>query len=700
MPKLHDIAPGLALVAAVLLGPSLVSAQDEPAFRGQDVSDLFVVDHDWRFRFELPAPGWRLRGEADLAGLGDDDVAGAIGPEGIRISIFVFPCGDAGLEQVAKDRANTLSGLGLATRVDEAANLAGGPARHLGGEGVLRGLRARMDSVLAVQGGFAWIVQVLDMAVAEGESADDTWRRAAAAFSRMEGPVVPRPRRRPQPDVNAAGWRILSGRFESADHGFVVEAPDGFRLAVGTELEMINPEADVGLIGLGNEIQVLLLCEPGMGYDREAIVPMLREGLVKTAGMIDTGRDIEVQIGAGTAPARVYEYGDGSGRAAIHAVGFSGDRMFQVVGDVNDAKTEQGIERFRAALRAVRILSEEERQSLVRSVAEGPGPGNRAGDGFSIRHGIFRDFRHGVVLRPPRGFLWDMSPPAAQHDADPMTRLLLRDERDAVTVALLVEPNGRRSLAAAHKERLRIVLDGDEALVRAAMRARPERVPFGSIPGLSSTVVRDIGTMRLGHVVRTASASGMAFHLVATGVEDHMKAAGPALDALFASVEAPVPGLPDFVQGDAAIVDHRMGFAWDFPDPGWTCQEATPPEIAAAGAVRLCSKGPALFAVWALSVLAAEADERAVSERLLDEAAAGMAGRLGLSEGALRARAPGALGGREVNGARWANRKGRFDVRLGRDGETVYMVGVAFMGEGSGTNEAVDRMFSKFRYLP
>ena len=80
-------------------------------------------------------------------------------------------------------------------------------------------------------------------------------------FSILPGKVSGRATTQVVSEADGVGWRVRGGVFQSAVTGIRARPSDAWRVAVGSSLEQMNADAEIGLVHSNPDVYIVLLVE-------------------------------------------------------------------------------------------------------------------------------------------------------------------------------------------------------------------------------------------------------------------------------------------------------------------------------------------------------------------------------------------------------------------------------------------------------
>lgn len=159
--------------------------------------------------------------------------------------------------------------------------------------GTVHGVRAMYRNVVFANQGY--LFQVLAWAL-EFQADRRTLERFSEAFHVLPGKVEGRSSARAVADVRGVGWRVQDGEFASAVYGLAVEPKGNWRLIVGSELQQVNADAEVGLAHSAPEVFFMVIPERIAGVDPKAFVESILEPGNDEFAVVPKGDPYTVEI--------------------------------------------------------------------------------------------------------------------------------------------------------------------------------------------------------------------------------------------------------------------------------------------------------------------------------------------------------------------------------------------------------------------
>ena len=262
---------GTLLVGSILVAPSTtqVFAKANPpqnhqsSCQGQVVNKHRLIDKDYRFTLTRPGPYWRIMAEKDAHQNGLDSLAGmsALGGtlRGVSMSIAAEWAPGTGLVAFADSVFDSLTLDNKELRSNRQMNFLGVQARTFVIRGKLNGQQYRYAYVVFLRQRFAFQVLL--------HGPDKTMRHANAIATMVKllrldpGKIRSRGYRAPIEDKHGITWQVKDEVYSSLRGGYRVKAAKNWRLWSGDELHRRQPNADVGLRNVRDNIYLISIVE-------------------------------------------------------------------------------------------------------------------------------------------------------------------------------------------------------------------------------------------------------------------------------------------------------------------------------------------------------------------------------------------------------------------------------------------------------
>lgn len=559
----------MILMFATTAGVSAVTQDRKPApaapvgETGQLIQGRKLIDHDYKFRIDMPA-GWRVLGEKRMQQISEDAVAGALKTRGGGGGCVIVE--RLGKVDLAELTDLVLDGLSL----EDMEVLERGKARVSGCDAVRFRVSGRTGGVAThylfhvVQRG-EWIYQVLSWSMAARVGDGEVLETLCRGFSLVEG----RPRRRTThvavADQHGVGWRIRGGVFESAACRFRAAAAEGWRPIVGERLAAVNTDAEFGMTHPATESYLAVLVEAAPADREAAFHEHAREDLVERAGgaVKEAGT---FEVGGVKRQFVATESSGGFHARFLQATWMEGGFFYRVMTwhPVQDRK--KAMKALPAALACIRVLTPADAGRIGKEIRALPDPEADVGLHYSLRCGVYRNYAFGIEWEKPARGWWSVAAgqqarervEGAEAGLGESVKFSAVEKSSGVLCGMSLERHAGSDARAYHRE---VVGAINAALDDATATAAPEV----DIYGISAQVTVVDGcaqTLDLRYHVATFVGDGIAGRLVIWGVKGQVEAGAAAVKDALAGWRY-LGTLKPFEVVDGRFVDHRMG--WSLP---------------------------------------------------------------------------------------------------------------------------------------
>jgi hypothetical protein len=584
-----------AAVGVLVLALAASAAAEEPAVH---------EDADYRFRITSPGSDWRLLPELEARKLVPDAIAGLTDLKGANFVVIAEEAPGANLDAYARVLRENMPVENADFGEVETVTFQSHPARRWNVRGKMNGLDVRFRNLLVARGDF--LFQILGFQVGSSTRDLDT---LAANIVLTPGPIRPRRLARATHDVRGVGWRIQGGVYQDAANGVEVRPPEGWRLVVGTELNVMNDSACVGLISADPDAYVILIVERARGVDREAFLAKLRANVAESSGGSPTGSAVPDVVGGREFAMRTHRVSRGASVLLHHGARIDGDRAVQVQAWHVEGVAARVRPRLVAAYAAIRFLDEPSRAALAKDLLAAEDPQDLVGPGYSLRRGVLQDFEHRFTWTKPAGF-WEVTAGQEARAGNPDTTVSLAEVSLGLQGQVIAEEMEGVGPLEFHNFLL-------ERLEPKDPLPEPTRLDLDGTEALFTEVRPGILDLPMRYAVTSVVKEGRAYQLLFWGLEGNVETTRPNLLAAVRAFRFP-PGLVTKERRADVFVDHRLGWRLRRPaGPGWRFTDATPPGIAAAGTV-VVYEGPGSVVGGAFSLQTEEQDERFIRDMILN----------------------------------------------------------------------------------
>jgi hypothetical protein len=564
----------LAGLALFLLAAPVLAQEDG----GQSLVEGAIVDLDFAFRLEEPKGSWRLLPEADIQRWSPDAVAGAMGVGGSVLGAFgaviVEPSGGMTLQEFAEIILSfaPLEEMQVVERTE--LTYCGQSALRLVTTGNVSGIRYRFDNRVFLYSDHAYQVMLVQTQDARESDSGGAFHDA---FALLEREVTGRDDDRVVGDMHGVGWEVADGTFSSAALRLELTAPEGWRLAVGDELDQMDQEAEVGLVSVGSEAYLTVHAEAVADVEEEAFAAVLLEDVLFSLGVEEPRKTLELEAGGVARSFAVIEAAD-LPFTFVHGSWFVGNFCYQVTAWFARGGADS-LGPIARGLAAIRHLDEAEAGRVAERLRAKPDMENEVGPTFSLRAGLFQEFALGLRVRKPAHGFWRMT--AGEEARLYGQEALVLVEEPSLGLFVKVEGMPIEDLTLAELHELAVQAESELMLEPTSTSIVPRRL--ADRDGLYSTLRDATRAYAVESLMWTVAYADRVVWVTVYALEGILDVNGAALDELFAGFELHDDPLPMTAVEEGEYVDHRLGFGIVPDGEPRRFQEMTPPEMRAVG---------------------------------------------------------------------------------------------------------------------
>lgn len=592
-----------AAVALLVVGFALLGGR---AARAEDPSVL--EDPDYRFRIQRPGPAWRLLPEADARRVVPDAVAGLTDLRGSNFVVIVEEAPGVDLDPFVGVLQGNLALEDAEFSEVEVLTYQGVPARRWTGSGLRNGLAVRTRHLLLQRGRF--LVQLVGFGVrtAGGGRPDSDLSVLEQHLVLTEGEIRPRRLAKVVSDMRGVGWRIRGGVYQDAAHGIELRPPEGWRLAVGSELATMNTSACVGLVAAAPEVYLVLIVERAHKVDRGPFLERLSSAVGESGGKAQ-GEPVAQVVGGRAFPLQRYRLTSGLPVTLYHGSRLDDGRAVQVQSWYISALEPRAAPMLESAYAAVRFLDEPARRALAAELLREPDPQDIVGPGYGLRRGLYRDFERRFEWAKPAGF-WRVAAGQDARTVNAVAALSLEEPSLGLNGLVIAE-----ELADAEPESLHRHLV--ERLEPKDGVPEPTRVDLQGAQALVSEVRPGVLPLPFRYTVASVIKGERAYQFLVWGLEGNLEAARPQVLEALHGLRFPERIVAQERQEDA-FVDHRLGFRFRRPGgSGWRFTNLTPPAITSVATLASYEGSGGVVIAGAFCALQEGQDERFMRDLVL-----------------------------------------------------------------------------------
>ena len=270
--------------------------------------------------------------------------------------------------------------------------------------GTIQGLRARYANVLVLNEGHLY--QILSWTIDDRPESFEALHELERSFRFLEGPVRGRSVAKEAKDDYGVGWRVREGVFESPAYRLRVQPKENWRLLTGSELENINPDAEVGLQNTANETYVLVIPELAPRQEAEPFLDYLDSVFSANMG-VEHEAEAKLAIGGDTRDFRRYRADFGVELVYWHEAWFEGPFCYQVTGWRAPVEDAQDLAAVQEGLSCIEVIGAEEANRLGDELRQLPDKEGQVGPDFALRGGRYRNYSFGFEWKKPASGFWN-----------------------------------------------------------------------------------------------------------------------------------------------------------------------------------------------------------------------------------------------------------------------------------------------------
>lgn len=579
-------------------------------------SDAEWVDPDYGFRLERPGPKWVILREDEIHRMVPEGVAGAAefadetgsGRHGAIIvepapGVELRPLTELLIEQMPLEGKQILS---MEDVVFEKL-----PAVRSSVRGQIGGLDVLYQIVVFMNQGYAY--QVLSWGLATRTDAQ-ALSQFQNAFHLTGGTV----RQRSVPPVLAErdqGWEIKDGVFRSATYGLVVRPSGTWRLQVKEPLRRTNASAHVGLTSVNPEAYLVVMAERLGGSERTRFRTAQIESMANSLGIAPMTAETQPATWKAQVAGREVEFRRFRRAGALpmeFLIGVTylgeppGDVGITLLGWYKVGLRERSLPIMAQAMGSISELPKAEAAALARSQEALPDSQNDVGLEYSLRQGVYRDFKNGLTWRKPAGAI-RIATGAQARERNKDASLFWEDSGSGTYGMLIAEDLGDMTESGYQK------LVVDTMLAKSTARGRPEPFTLGGIKGTKIVFDRLEGELLLRYHMIVMAHDRRGYQVLQWGLPSLVEAGKERVQQTFAGFS--LAPLEKIVRSGREHQDHRFGFAFTPPaQPAAELRDITPTELRAVGTMLEWSTSRCKVLLLALCTGESSIDEQGMIE--------------------------------------------------------------------------------------
>lgn len=550
-----------------------------------------IVDEDYRFRIDPPGHGWRLLTGDDVRQIVPDAIAGATNEPHLWGVVIAEAVHSVDLEELARLVLDNMPLENKDVHNFGAVKFKGREAMRFDVTGRISGVEATYRTTIFLNGGYAFQLVCWGL---RPSVRPDSFQPFLDSFGVLEGEVRGRQRHLEVVDTHGVGWRVKNGKFHSAALRIAVEPKSAWCLAIGNELEQMNPDAEVGLVHGEPEAYLALIIERAAGADRAALKDFILNQRNEDTGLEPLGETMLAQVSGRPVRMHRFRLEQQPPIEFLKGVFFDRDLCYQVIAWHIAGLRERAEPILPDAFASLRILTVAEAARLGNELQKETDPENRVGLSYCLRRGVYRDFDQGFVFRKPARGFWRVRVGAEARAQNEDATIFLEEPALGLRGLVIIEPACDFTGASFHEVVVQNMF-GEDA---GAARAGPKTVQLGGVPALSTESVVD-ARMPTRYRVVTAVHRGRAYQLLIYGIPGNMKASAAEVDRMLDGVRFSEQ-LACTTEKHGVYSDRRLGFALRLPKGAWRRKDITPEAVRPVATLQQWIAGTRSFGIVAV----------------------------------------------------------------------------------------------------
>ena len=601
---------GLALVLGAVLFPTKLVAQTPRT--DQEITENELVDHGYLFNLQLGDLDWHILSERDV-GMIVPEAAGGFSDltTGQFLVVIVEQAPGLDPSTAASALVEMMPLESLVIESFEQITFQQLPAVRYVVSGYLQGMHFRYGNIVVSRLGYLYQIMCYGMEAATS-SDGSTFQPMWDTFGFLPATEVPgRDTLHQVPDEDGVGWRVRDGNFESAVYGFTVEPGDGgWRVAIGTELLLMNPAAEVGLVHTSPEVYVALVPELVTGLDHAAFDADLRSTFaIQMAGSVASD-ELEMVIGGIPMTLSIHPSpGAYQPMDFGYGVFWVDDVNVQVIASWVSGLGETALLSLPEAFSLISLLPETERTALRDELLDQPDSQNTVGADFTLRDGLYQDYLYGFTWTKPRGF-WRVTVGQDARAVNPDARLFLEEPVLGLAAVVIAEPFLGLTAEMYHSLIVSAIVPGgspDEPIIRNVAGSDFR----------ASWLDVDLSGLELRYLVASAVSNELSLQFLVWGLPGNAAVNETTMWEALDGFAVVGPSLTPTTTTPTGFVDRRLGFEVGVP-AGWRAQDLTPLELQPMATLLMVSPNDSAGFLVLSMCATSEGQDAAIFEQLVE----------------------------------------------------------------------------------
>lgn len=576
---------------------------------GEELSEP-IVDEDYCFRLEAPAASWELLDEAEAQDLNRDAQAGAIDEStGIVGIVLVERTNGADLDALTEIIRSTFPGQTIWVTNTARTTFAGLEAREFERSGIISGLTMSFRTIVFVHQDHIYQLFASCMADQYG-STTDCGEPFFSAFTLLPGQVRDRAVVSTTPDTVGSGWRVRDGIFESASYRLAVDPGDQWSLALGFELETMEPTAEVGLNRRNPDVYILVIPEVVATVTPQDYADRVLSFISSNVLQAEDAPPLMHTVDGHEVIFHRFLRRDEMTWQYLVGVISEGDLRIQIMAW---APSFDGLsDHLTDGLARIRLLSSDELRSLASEIESADDLQRSMGESWALRGGVYHDYAAQLRWRRPhrRWRAWAGDAARRRH---PEATLFVMEPSVGVNGKLVVEQIEGVTESRYHIEVLRAMGIPDEEAAARRRTARPRRAAAGLVS--HGRVVWD--GLQFTYSLATVLRGDLACHLLLWARSENSAAAEAAMSQGVEGLEIASQQMTPTQTRGQVYMDERMGFSFLVPWQGSTPRDITLETSRPMSSVVTYEQGRSSIVIFAAASPGRTARDRVVNDMIL-----------------------------------------------------------------------------------
>jgi len=518
------------------------------------------------FRLTSPGAGWRLLDEEGVRDIQPRAVAGLVSNDELYNVVVVENLPADSLTELARYWADN-SGLDNAkVNLFEELRFNDLPAVRWMVSGESAGTAWSQHFVIFIHGQSLFrLVSWANSAAVQPDGSSFEPFMESFSFLKVEHAVAPTSEL--QPEHAGIGWLSSKGMWKSSAHGMAIELTEEWSIVTGEDLLGWDLDADIGILDNDSHAKLTLGFER---LDRRLRTQRAADFFKQAASEgVERREAILMQLAGEEIELRVYDpstSGDDGSVGMRRLVGYEPreEHCIRIRVDYPIAREGAALENLRAAFAAMRVMEREERLGVEARIESSFEEINEVGDGYSLRGGMYRDFRFGLSWKRP-SLQWQVETGAAAIARVPDSALTFSNPYWDIQGAVIPVPVQTLQTEDLHAHALA------ESFPPASFEALGEvrRLKLGEVEAQLSLLRPTMSLAPNEYRLVTAANDSWAFKIHVWGSPSSLSLASEELEAALLGFAISASPTPAKNASSGALYDDRLGFQLLSPGEDW-----------------------------------------------------------------------------------------------------------------------------------